>query len=895
MIETALTSNLTTQPQKSSIFFKLHNLFHEKFKIKIYPIPLNPYSKVPSIRNWTDFDPTVFSWARHPGNIGILVGKSNLLVFDCDTTETVSFFEELAKKINLPLNTLIVKTRKGRHYYYLCNFSNELERKQFHKDQIKLDVIAGNKYQVVAPFSLLKLDKNNQILDAKAEDYILFEYNPLNIPDQLSQISQEQYQSIILELEKHFKTKSPISKEPKHKQTSHETSHVKQERELTEDELEKILEIIKPYYQEGQRQLFLLYLAGFLRKDLKISKESVERLYERLKTEMNDDNEDHKARLKAIEGTYQKENIAGYHELCKRLGKEKTDQLVKEIQEALNPKQHMNRPILIPFSKKNRILIDYERKNINLVEFDEEGKLKNSQRVFTCIFEIYVLKNIFDKESFKYEFKCLSKHPVEREFKPKGTIREIWEQIDSLTSYVEMPSIGEIVLKKIANFFFENGYYQEKLEEPPQGFYYTEKNKIKLIIASKFDDKYTHEELVKAAKLLNEYVSTHPQPHIVASVIKAGLLLPFSFVQKQRATKNLIRGLYLHGTTRTGKTQTAKVLQAIWGHEYITNWASFCTEARAAKHLSNSTFPVVVDEVGESLENISLMLKMVFEETIARQILTKGHRTLTFPALANVIMTSNTYFPSDPALLNRFFVFHFPKEAQIPPKDRAKYPKKELFDTLPSIGKFIWNYIRQHGWKDNYIEYATEILKTLFLETLNIVPDWIELPFQAHNEETEEEQEIEREAIFFSALLSFLHSRIKPEPGKYQFARQIYKAIINMELGCIYSTDGWNVYITRELLEACKKFSRNFYFKTLSEIAELTGWQRDIKKIKGKTYRVLSTTIVDFLYKLNIIPKPIERWEFEQFIHSKTDIFQISHKDEIVLSSIEDIEKNLPF
>lgn len=258
-------------------------------------------------------------------------------------------------------------------------------------------------------------------------------------------------------------------------------------------------------------------------------------------------------------------------------------------------------------------------------------------------------------------------------------------------------------------------------------------------------------------------------------------------------------------------------------------------------------------------------------------------------------MTSNTYFPSDPALLNRFFVFHFPKEAQIPPKDRAKYPKKELFDTLPSIGKFIWNYIRQHGWKDNYIEYATEILKTLFLETLNIVPDWIELPFQAHNEETEEEQEIEREAIFFSALLSFLHSRIKPEPGKYQFARQIYKAIINMELGCIYSTDGWNVYITRELLEACKKFSRNFYFKTLSEIAELTGWQRDIKKIKGKTYRVLSTTIVDFLYKLNIIPKPIERWEFEQFIHSKTDIFQISHKDEIVLSSIEDIEKNLPF
>jgi len=901
-IEKSRTSN-TPSP---TIFLKVQELF-DQLKVQICPVPLDPFSKKPARSGWADSDykPERITWARHNGNVAIIPGRSDLLVFDCDTTETVTLFENLARNIGLPLDTLIVKTRKGMHYYYRCEFSKELERKQFQDGQIiRLDVIAGNKYLVVAPYSQLKV-KNGEILPPDAKDYELFEYTVINVPQTLPSISREQYEILMQELAKICKhTQKENTKQAP--QTSKPQSR-QGETKLTEEEIQKIVEIIQPYFTEGKRQKLIFSLAGFLRKDLLIEEESVLELYKHFIDK--DDKQDLKARLEAIKRTYAKEDlqkILGWKGLCSTLGEDNARELVAKICEVLNIEHpQAKKEIFIPISEKKLIKVDNIAKEIQLISVrtDQEGNpiLSNPQRVFACVFEISVLRNLLDKESFKYEFRCISNHPIEKEYIAKGNLQEIWEQIYANTSYVEMPAIAQTVLTKVSNYFFEKYWFKEKLEELPPGFYYTNEKGFEIIFASKFDNNYTKEELVKAAKFLNEYVSSHPNPQLISSVLKAGLLLPFSFVQKQRASKHLIRWLYLYGTTRTGKTTTAKVIQAIWNHEYITNWASFCTEARASKHLSNSTFPILVDEVGETMENqnISLMLKMVFEEQIARQIQTKTHKTMTFPALASIIMTSNTYFPNDPAYLNRFFVFHFPKSTQIPPHQRQKFSKRELFETLPPIGRFVWDYVLQHGLRDHYIEYAREILQTLFLETLGTIPEWVKMPFIAHNAETEEEQEAEREAIFYSALLSFLHSRVKSDTqqGKYQFARDVYNDLVNMRLGCIYS-DGWYVYITKELLETCRKYSYSFTFKTLADIAEITGWEQSIKKIKSKTMRVLKTTIVDFLYQLNLIPKRLTSIEFEQFLKG-IDVFQ-DIVDEKVLDSIdqeveEELERKIPF
>jgi hypothetical protein len=150
------------------------------------------------------------------------------------------FFEDLAKKIGLDLNTLIIETRKGRHYYYSCNFSKELERKQYKSEngQIRLDILAGNKCQVVAPFSTLKVDENDKILDPRTENCLLFEYKPLYVPDKLAEITRKQYEAIIFELERQFKQEQKEEKQAKTK------TEIQEERELTEEKIEKIIVII---------------------------------------------------------------------------------------------------------------------------------------------------------------------------------------------------------------------------------------------------------------------------------------------------------------------------------------------------------------------------------------------------------------------------------------------------------------------------------------------------------------------------------------------------------------------------------------------------------------------------------------------------------------------------
>jgi hypothetical protein len=252
-------NNIINKEKKSSLYLKLHELFTEKLGIKITPIRLKHFSKTPLDQGWTDpnYDPGAISWARYTGNLGIIPGRSNLLIIDCDTGESIKFFIELANRINLPTETLVVQTRRGAHYYYYCPFSNELEKKQFtnQTQNVKIDVLAGSKCQVVAPYSQLKIDERGQILDAKAKDYFVFVYEPLFIPEKLFEISKDLYNQLLAELEKTLEKtllqgKKFILKEQREEQ-----------RELTDEEIEKLAEIVANYFIEGQRQNLVLYLS----------------------------------------------------------------------------------------------------------------------------------------------------------------------------------------------------------------------------------------------------------------------------------------------------------------------------------------------------------------------------------------------------------------------------------------------------------------------------------------------------------------------------------------------------------------------------------------------------------------------------------------------------------
>jgi hypothetical protein len=344
-----------------------------------------------------------------------------------------------------------------------------------------------------------------------------------------------------------------------------------------------------------------------------------------------------------------------------------------------------------------------------------------------------------------------------------------------------------------------------------------------------------------------------------------------------------MRYLFLTGETKSGKTTTAMLLSKIWGTENKISYASFCTEARAGKHLSGSTFILIVDEVSKDLETSSVkeLLKFAQEDIFVRTILTKTQKQIHYLALAPVIMTSNSHFPEDPALIQRFHIFRFRKSDKISARDRAKY-EKEDFNCLWPLGQFVYQYVRAHGLRDNYIMYTRGILKA-FYEEAQVEAEWLNWAFQDDTQQTEEEEEYRKEMDFFTALMKFFVQNVKVEKGQ-KLAQGIYTALKERQFSrWIWCDEKYIVYITNDFLLELQKFYRST-IRSLEELKEITGWIKMFKRCYNTRIRVLQTTVMDLFYRLNLTPDLLSTTEFDEWINNRS---QIEFSEEFILDDTE--------
>jgi hypothetical protein len=256
-------------------------------------------------------------------------------------------------------------------------------------------------------------------------------------------------------------------------------------------------------------------------------------------------------------------------------------------------------------------------------------------------------------------------------------------------------------------------------------------------------------------------------------------------------------------------------------------------------------------------------------------------------------MTSNSHFPEDPALLERFWVFRFRKIDKISATDRAKY-EKEDFNHLWPLGQFVWQYVKRHELRSNYIMYATEILKA-FYEAAEVEAEWLKWAFIHDTAETEEEQEYKREAEFFNAVQRFFLQFVKPQDGM-DHKRSVYHALKNNFFGRWIWVDDKNfLYISKDFLLELKKHYR-CDIKDLEELSELTGWIKKIKKYKTTTLWVVQTSIMDFFYRLNYIPRLVSSYEFNEWIDNRLKIEpepEIGNEPEN--DNLDPLNQDLPF
>ena len=232
-------------------------------------------------------------------NIGIVTGRSGIVVFDCDTAESVAFFENLQSYVD----TAKVVTRRGMHFYYRIQNAEKIpiQKFVFEEKRIAIDLKAGRSY-VVAPPSIV--DGHRYTWDPDDWTWI----------PPITEISEQEFFAIVKELQEFCSQNTEKNKKAKG------------------IDIEKIIEILKPYYIEGQRQDIILAIAGILKK-AKVDQEIALEIAIKLKESCNDQ-DPIQQRFSAVLKTYQKTDneIAGWSLLEKIVNQEDIAKLKRMLE-----------------------------------------------------------------------------------------------------------------------------------------------------------------------------------------------------------------------------------------------------------------------------------------------------------------------------------------------------------------------------------------------------------------------------------------------------------------------------------------------------------------------------------------------------------------------------------
>ena len=247
----------------------------------------------------------------------------------------------------------------------------------------------------------------------------------------------------------------------------------------------------------------------------------------------------------------------------------------------------------------------------------------------------------------------------------------------------------------------------------------------------------TTNEIKECISILDKLAKTWNQKEIFPTYIKWGLVAPFSFILKNY---NWMHWLYPYGWTRTGKSQLGVICAlASWRkHNDFTNhripFTKFDTEARIGHHISQNTFPIVVNECGalgeDKYKHLVEMIKNLVENKVARGKFTGRHTYSEIPALNPCILTSNTSPLDDPALRARIIPIRFTTEDETTEEQKKEFNSwlKESIDKLGVLGDFVANYIlgNQNTLKKDWREIGKILLEQFYKAAgIEKLPEWI--------------------------------------------------------------------------------------------------------------------------------------------------------------------------
>ncbi|ADB58659.1 bifunctional DNA primase/polymerase [Archaeoglobus profundus] len=833
--------------------------------IIVPPSENNPKGNKISAVEWKEFQqrrPTLEElekWFKHPdfpalrkGNklgLAIVTGEisGNLTVVDFDSREVMSeVLAELADKhpdlYGKILDTWIVETGKGFHYY--LKVKNPDPNKFTNRIGIRpgVDIRANGGY-VVAPPSPHPSGKV---------------YRFVHKPEEIAELTWEEYQTLLSFLEGKKRTIPRVEVKDG------------EGRELEESKIVEIVNILRPIYKVGYRDLVVFSLTGWLKK-AGVSYNSARKIVELLAEK----DEELNLRLYVLDRTYglrgnppteeELKGKAGLQEIAETLlGEERALDLIRNLEEILGKSSPFKDSIfsLIDFRKKAYYVANPKRGIIARAFEDKSGGIVYEKIVAEiCPVKVVVYEDpLGGLTKFEIEFhgfRNLTIGPAELDvvisrLQSEGVVKHSRLLRDALSS--------------IISAFIRKGKAEIRRELEKPGFYYIN-GQIKAVKWQ--PEEFSKEDLAKALKLLDELRTKwySKAGKRFTTMIKWGLIAPFAYAIKQ------IRGtiavhfpdLVAYGARNTGKTTIgAQIILSIWNPpeegRIVRGSGDADTKAKHGRLRSLTTFPVVVNEVEGIFNNKELLeeYKSAVENRFVRGKHSHGVY-IEFPSLAPFFMTMNGQLPLDGtgAVRKRFFGIHFSLSDEIPQHEIEKFTEEVLprLGDLRFLGSFIFKKISENPerLKEAWQVLATELLREAFEFAELDVPEWVNEFYEGETEEEVNEtinEEIRARLLesinnLYARYISRIEIVGENQNDLYTSTtlERRLKALLQEGFVPWAFLRGEDVVITSAVMRILKDTG----IDSLKSLAERFGWKYGVHRVNGRNCKSIKVSFSGFV------------------------------------------------
>lgn len=289
----------------------------------------------------------------------------------------------------------------------------------------------------------------------------------------------------------------------------------------------------------------------------------------------------------------------------------------------------------------------------------------------------------------------------------------------------------------------------EYVDDVTTGGYYIINKKIISKETSQKQTPIIKEDVQECCKVLDQLAAEGwINKKIFPTVLKWGLLAPFSFAIKQINKDGFLPWLFLYGQSGSGKSTLGEIISKIWQiKDNDKGFSSIDSPARLGQTISQSTYPVLINEVGmltpsngfNRYTGIIEMMKSSVTSITARSKFYGYTDFVEIPALSPLILTSNHKILDDSGFIRRFVIVHFGEEEKKTENQQENFEKINL-DILDILGDFIAQNITIDMLTGDWKVSAEGLLRKFYaLAEVEELSTWIGL--------FEEQKGIEDEAV----------------------------------------------------------------------------------------------------------------------------------------------------